>query len=87
MATTSRQVISSGRDRSVSRTAMRVASARPERARSSPPQIQTVPATAASWRASVFRRVDFPEPFGPISATISPRRTSKPMPWISALPS
>ena len=40
------------------------------------PSSRTSPALGVSWPSTQLKRVDFPEPFGPIMPRISPSRTS-----------
>ena len=83
----SRQVISSGFMRSVSTTAMRVASSFNDRRFSSALSMTTVPAMVLSCRVMLLRMVDLPAPLGPMRVTISPFSTSMVMSRIRVWPS
>ena len=58
--------------RSVSTTAIFVDNSRNESSCRFFPSNSTFPPTSFNWRVMLFRIVDLPEPFGPISVTISP---------------
>lgn len=86
MLTTSSQVISSGRTRSVISTDRRRATSRSVICAMDLPSSQTVPRIRLSCLMMLFKIVDLPEPLGPIRVRISPRRMWRLISSISALP-
>ena len=87
MRTSSMTVMSPGGSALCGRNATFCATSRSVFRHRSSPMNSTRPARGSKRRASAFRSVDLPEPFGPMIAAISARRMEAVTSWtISALP-
>ena len=69
--------MSSGSTRAVIKIAMRRAMSLRLRERIVSPSRYTMPESSGSWPMTVFKIVDLPEPFGPMSVTIFPLCTQR----------
>ena len=78
--------MSSGSTRAVIKIAMRRAISFRLRDCIVSPSRYTMPESSGSWPMTVFKIVDLPEPFGPISVTIFPRCTQRETLSISGFP-